>query len=395
MIQTATMKPPVAAGETSGRGRPAKGDAPFSLTAGPSKTDQVAQPAIAGRAQGSGRTLPPNAAAAATAETTQSAATGNPSAPAPFVAPEAVFPRPSGQQSDPEHSTALPAPELPELALHPPGLVAPGTEPPATAAEEAQLNQRFGDLLKLRTPQHPRAESAAGHSLQPRLPAEAAATQQLAGNAEDAHAAAAQGKPVPVLTADQQLAVKQVLDGLGHQGNQLHQPQPHVTPTGAPLTGAAPAQGPVTGGHGAADSQIFDQLVTHLSGSATGESGRMILRLHPAELGAIRIELLVEGDRVKAHLQAQTQQVHEALERNLGQLRQTLAEQGLKIDQLLVSSDSRQGQSHSQAGDLFHQRQQEPAGNPRVPGQPAPGIENQAIPLALLLNHGGGISLHV
>ena len=62
-------------------------------------------------------------------------------------------------------------------------------------------------------------------------------------------------------------------------------------------------------GQQVAESQIFDQVVTHISGSQNGESGRMVLRLQPAELGSLKLELMVEGDRVRANLHAQTQQV--------------------------------------------------------------------------------------
>jgi flagellar hook-length control protein FliK len=122
----------------------------------------------------------------------------------------------------------------------------------------------------------------------------------------------------------------------------------------------------------------------------------MVLRLHPAELGSLRIELMVEGDKVRANLHAQTQQVQEVLERNLGQLRNALAEQGLKIDHFQVSSDARQNQQQGQAEDLTHQRRQaeQSARNKRDKEEPL--SEDRTIPLAHLIQNGGrGISLHV
>ncbi len=126
---------------------------------------------------------------------------------------------------------------------------------------------------------------------------------------------------------------KQVADGIVPQHHLLHaQPAPVAVVAQSILAPAAAAAAPFAASQQVADSQIFDQVVTHLSGSNKGDMGRMVLRLHPAELGALRIELMVEGDKVRANLHAQTQQVQEVLERNLGQLRSALAEhKGLKI----------------------------------------------------------------
>ena len=140
------------------------------------------------------------------------------------------------------------------------------------------------------------------------------------------------------------------------------------------------------------ESQIFDQVVTHLSGSANGESGRMVLRLQPAELGSLKLDLVVEGDRIRANLHAQSQQVQEVLERNLPQLRNALAEQGLKIDQFQVNID--RGQDGGDYRNLAEQQQG--SGGQQHWQNDAEAEEQQQIPLAhLLQNGGGGISLHV
>jgi flagellar hook-length control protein FliK len=142
-----------------------------------------------------------------------------------------------------------------------------------------------------------------------------------------------------------------------------------------------------------AESQIFDQVVTHISGSQNGDTGRMVLRLQPAELGSLKLELVVEGDRVKANLHAQTMQVQEVIERNLPQLRNALAEQGLKIDQFQVNVDQRQ--QGSQFGNQAQQDRQQGSSQSQDWSQGL-DVEDQTIPLAhLMQNGGGGISLHV
>ncbi len=147
-------------------------------------------------------------------------------------------------------------------------------------------------------------------------------------------------------------------------------------------------------GQQVAESQIFDQVVTHISGSQNGESGRMVLRLQPAELGSLKLELMVEGDRVKANLQAQTTQVQEVIERNLPQLRNALAEQGLKIDQFQVNIDKGQ----QQGGQFEHLAQQQQGQNSsqQQGWSQETEVEEQIIPLAHLMQNGGeGISLRV
>ncbi len=140
------------------------------------------------------------------------------------------------------------------------------------------------------------------------------------------------------------------------------------------------------------ESQIFDQVVTHISGSANGETGRMVVRLNPAELGSLKLDLQVEGDKIRANIHAQSQQVQEVIERSLPQLRNALAEQGLKIDQFQVNVDQQQDQNRF-AGQQQQQSRNAFAGQT---WQNEGTSEEQAIPLAhLVQNGGGGISLHV
>jgi flagellar hook-length control protein FliK len=204
------------------------------------------------------------------------------------------------------------------------------------------------------------------------------------------------GEQKPMLETSQLsgLSAKQMLDQLVQPG-QHHQGQGQVHIQGFEAAKGLP-QAPMvqlSNGYQIPESQIFDQVVTQISGSVNGESGRMVLRLQPAELGSLKLELKIEGDRVQAHLHAQTHQVQDVLERNLPQLRSALAEQGLKIDQFLVNVDQRQAE-----GQFEGQAQYQQQGSERHSdwNQQDHGNEEQMIPLAhLMQNGGGGISLHV
>jgi flagellar hook-length control protein FliK len=188
---------------------------------------------------------------------------------------------------------------------------------------------------------------------------------------------------------------KQVLEQLAQPEHSHLQPSGQVQTQGLDAVKAMPQTPMVqlSNGYQISESQIFDQVVTQLSGSVNGESGRMVLRLQPAELGSLRLELKIEGDRVQAHLHAQTHQVQEVLERNLPQLRSALAEQGLKIDQFLVNVDQRQAEGQFD-GQTQYQQQGAERQSDRYPHDH--DSEEQMIPLAhLMQNGGGGISLHV
>jgi len=190
---------------------------------------------------------------------------------------------------------------------------------------------------------------------------------------------------------------KQVLENLTHQAPSHPQPQGQVPVQGMDVSKTMLPTNPVVqlaSGQQVTESQIFDQVVTQISGSVNGESGRMILRLQPAELGSLKLELIVEGDRIKANLHAQSHQVQDVLERNLPQLRNALATQGLKIDQFQVNIDQ-----HQQSGQFENLAQQhQHNGSEKQPSWHQQNLESeeQIIPLAhLMQNGGGGISLHV
>jgi len=257
-----------------------------------------------------------------------------------------------------------------------------------------KVDPRFAELLK------PRAEKQPVQQLQP-IKESAQLHGSRGSDVEQTESIAPvlaegveqkQGVEPAQLTG---LSTKQVLEQLAQPGHSHLQSPGQVQTQGLDAVKAMPQTPMVqlSNGYQISESQIFDQVVTQLSGSANGESGRMVLRLQPAELGSLRLELKIEGDRVQAHLHAQTHQVQEVLERNLPQLRSALAEQGLKIDQFLVNVDQRQAEGQFD-GQTQYQQQGAERQSDRYPHDHE--SEEQMIPLAhLMQNGGGGISLHV
>lgn len=103
--------------------------------------------------------------------------------------------------------------------------------------------------------------------------------------------------------------------------------------------------------------QVFMRLFT---GAGRGSSS-MTVNIHPPELGSVRVRIVSGNGRMSVHLNAQNQQVAGILERNLPALHQSLADQGIDIDDLHVSVDSEERESADFEERTFTGR---PAGNP-------------------------------
>lgn len=89
-------------------------------------------------------------------------------------------------------------------------------------------------------------------------------------------------------------------------------------------------------------NQIVNQVLDRFTLNRTLESGTVTLKLHPQELGELRMEIKVEQDNIKAHITTQNPQVQEILDRHLPRLREALAQHGFNLEQMQVSvaSDS-------------------------------------------------------
>ncbi len=269
-------------------------------------------------------------------------------------------------------------------------------EEPSIAVEEPskKVDPRFAGLLKSRSELRPGQKNQSAKGQAPlHNPKQQTELNQVEPAAQD-----------PTTKTTPKVATTQLAENAGKQvfKNMVEQTQHSLHSQGQPPVQGLEAnkvvpQTPVVqlaSGLQVAESQICDQVVTHLSGSVNGDTGRMVLRLQPAELGSLKLELKIEGDRIQAHLHAQSHQVQEVLERNLPQLRHALSEQGLKIDQFQVNIDQRQ--QSGQFANLAQQHQHN--GSEKHPGWQQQDLEpeEQFIPLAhLMQNGGGGISLHV
>ncbi len=102
------------------------------------------------------------------------------------------------------------------------------------------------------------------------------------------------------------------------------------------------------------DQEIINQLVERFTAQTRLQTSRLSMQLHPAELGQVKIDMIVKGDVLKANIYAQTHQAGELIDRNIHRLREILQDQGITVDDLVVSfqSDSIDDYS-SQHGQLY------------------------------------------
>lgn len=261
-------------------------------------------------------------------------------------------------------------------------------EEPATegSAKVAGLSEaRFSDMLKgavKSAPQvvaqrgaAPRGEIAQEIKSAPARDVFAAAADPLIADAEPA---AAPATPVPSAANTPQLSAVTA------------PPQPPAA--AVPASPAATLQLP--SGQVVAENELLGQVLGRLHVGVRRESSSISMRLNPEELGEVKLDLLVEKDRVRALIVTQSQQVQEVLERHLPRLREALQQQGLKLEDLQVSVDSRQ-QDNSRG---FFQHEQRAANNAHTGGQRGAGRvdgEQSELPQTVSASATGGLSIRI
>jgi flagellar hook-length control protein FliK len=85
------------------------------------------------------------------------------------------------------------------------------------------------------------------------------------------------------------------------------------------------------------EGTVVDQMIAHFAANRRLDTGEVMLRLHPQELGEVRMAIKVEQDNVKAHIIAQNPQAQEMIDRHLPRLREALEQQGLNLHHIEVT----------------------------------------------------------
>ena len=88
------------------------------------------------------------------------------------------------------------------------------------------------------------------------------------------------------------------------------------------------------------EGEIIQQVLERFQISRKQLDTQINIKLHPAELGELKIDLSVKEGLIRANVVAQSQQIQEIIERNLAKLKTALEEHGFTIEAITVTSKS-------------------------------------------------------
>lgn len=115
---------------------------------------------------------------------------------------------------------------------------------------------------------------------------------------------------------------------------------------------------------------ILRQIADYIRVNHSKELTEMELQLHPASLGAVKVQLSSKGGMVTAQFVAETEAVKNAIEAQATQLRLELEEQGVKIEAIEVAVESHQlernlDEGNGDSSDRQDEKNTQKAGNTR------------------------------
>jgi flagellar hook-length control protein FliK len=92
------------------------------------------------------------------------------------------------------------------------------------------------------------------------------------------------------------------------------------------------------------EEHLINQIREKLDAAGHGsDNGQITLKLHPDELGELKINMRIEDQHLKVEITTQNPSVKDALMQNLDTLKDTLSRQNISMDRFDVSADLRQG----------------------------------------------------
>ncbi len=123
---------------------------------------------------------------------------------------------------------------------------------------------------------------------------------------------------------------------------------PSLTPVSIPV--ATPAT--YSPGAPVPAEEIITHLIDRFGSNPRLQTSKISLNLNPAELGALKIDIMVKGDSIKAHIIANSQQIQDTIEKHMPKLRTILEQQGFTIEDFQVTLES----TNSDSNDFFQQQ---------------------------------------
>lgn len=108
---------------------------------------------------------------------------------------------------------------------------------------------------------------------------------------------------------------------------------------------------------------IIRQVTEQLKVSMTQDETSMEMQLNPENLGKIYVNVSQKNSQITAHMMVMNEIVREALESQLGNLRETLNQAGVKVDAVEVTVASHEFEQNLEQNSSKEQKQQEQSGS--------------------------------
>ena len=104
---------------------------------------------------------------------------------------------------------------------------------------------------------------------------------------------------------------------------------------------------------------IIQQVTKQLKVSMVSDETSMEMQLNPENLGKIYVNVSQKNSQITAHMMVMNEVVREALESQLGNLRETLSQAGVKVDAVEVTVASHEFEQNLEQNSSKEQKQQE------------------------------------
>jgi flagellar hook-length control protein FliK len=88
------------------------------------------------------------------------------------------------------------------------------------------------------------------------------------------------------------------------------------------------------------EADVMQQVIDRFQINTRARDIKISLKLHPQELGELKIDLTMKEGYIKANVIVHSQQVHEIIEKNLLKLKTAIEDQGFSVEDITVTSES-------------------------------------------------------
>jgi flagellar hook-length control protein FliK len=88
------------------------------------------------------------------------------------------------------------------------------------------------------------------------------------------------------------------------------------------------------------ENAIVNQVMQRFHINPNSPSSKIVVKLYPEELGELKIDVQMKDGALKANIVTQTQQAQQALEKYIPKLKSFMEQQGLTVDDILVTNNS-------------------------------------------------------